>query len=159
MFAYEVDYLCSYNATLRPEIIGPVAEGLRINFHVTGGEVNGPRLRGILRPVGGDWLTLRTDGVGILDVRATIETHDQALIHVAYTGACDLGENGYEAFINNALPPSAPLRTAPRFQTAHPDYRWLNRVQCFNVGEVDLRRFEVHYDVYALPAAVAVAAV
>jgi len=35
---------------------------------------------GKLRPVGGDWLTIRKHGVAILDVRATIETHDGALI-------------------------------------------------------------------------------
>src|SRR5215831_13642956 len=116
MFTYTADYLCSYNATLRPEIIGPVAEGLRVNFHVTGGEVTGPRMRGTLRPVGGDWLTLRTDGVGVLDVRATIETHDNALIHIAYTGVCDLGANGYEAFTKNALPRTAPIHVATRFQ-------------------------------------------
>jgi Protein of unknown function (DUF3237) len=47
---------------------------------VTSGEVTGPRIRGILRPVGGDWFTIRTDGIGLLDVRATIETHNNALI-------------------------------------------------------------------------------
>src|SRR5262245_37655013 len=159
MLAYAAEYLCSYNATLRPEIIGPVAEGLRINFHVTGGKVTGPRMRGILRPVGGDWLTLRTDGVGVLNVRATIETDDSALIHIAYTGICDLGEDSYEAFANNALPPTAPIQASTRFQAGHPEYRWLNRLQCFNIGEVDFQRFEVRYDVYALQAGVAAAAV
>jgi hypothetical protein len=43
-----------------------------------------------------------------------------------------------------------PLRVVPRFQTTHPTYQWLNRLQCVNIGEADLERFEVRYDVYAI---------
>jgi len=152
MFAYHLEHICSYSAGLQnpPEVIGPVAEGIRVNFYVTTGEVTGPKVRGIFRPVGGDWLTIRTDGVGILDVRATIETHDHALIYVSYSGVADMGEDGYRKFLQGALPPKVPLRVAPRFQTAHPAYQWLNRLQCINIGEVDMERFEVRYDVYAL---------
>jgi hypothetical protein len=41
-----------------------------------------------------------------------------------------------------------PLRGAPRFLTSHPDYLWLNRIQCVNVGEVDLNSWVVGYDLY-----------
>jgi hypothetical protein len=94
MFAYSLEHICSYSAQLQnpPEVIGPVPEGIRVNFYVTSGEVTGPKIRGILRPVGGDWLTIRTDGIGLLDVHATIETHDNALIDIAYTGMGDLGD-------------------------------------------------------------------
>jgi hypothetical protein len=61
----QLEYICSYWATLSaPEIIGPLAEGLRINVYVTGGEVTGPKMRGRLRTVGGDWISLRPDGTG-----------------------------------------------------------------------------------------------
>ena len=49
-----------------PEVIGPVPEGIRVNLYITGGEVTGRKVRGKLRPVGGDWLTIRRDGVAIL---------------------------------------------------------------------------------------------
>jgi hypothetical protein len=69
---YGLEHILSYTATLdEPEVIGPVPEGVRANFFMTRGEVAGPKLRGKIRPIGGDWFTLRTDGVGILDVRAT----------------------------------------------------------------------------------------
>ena len=45
-------------------------------------------------PGGGDWLTVRTDGFGILDVRATLESDDGALIYMAYSRLGDLGEDG-----------------------------------------------------------------
>jgi Protein of unknown function (DUF3237) len=100
--------------------------------------------------VGGDWLTLRTDGMGILDVRATIETQEEALIYVSYTGVGDLGEDGYERFLRGEGGGIVPLRVVPRFLTAHSDYQWLNRLQCVGIGQVNLESLEVGYDVYAL---------
>ena len=151
MFDYELEHILSYTVTLDPpEVIGPVPEGIRVNFYVSDGEVRGPKVYGRFRLVGGDWLTLRTDGVGILDVRATIETREEALIYVSYTGVGDLGEDGYERFLRGELPSIVPLRVVPRFLTAHPDYQWLNRLQCLGVGQVNLESLEVGYDVYAL---------
>ncbi len=151
MIDYRLEHLFSYNAFLETEVIGPVAEGIRINFYVTSGEVSGPKLRGKLRPVGGDWLTLRTDGVGILDVRATLETDDGALIHTSYSGVADLGEDGYQQFLRGEPPASGtPLRVVPRYQTSHPRYTWLNRLQGLGIEEAFLERGEVRYDVYAV---------
>ena len=151
MFDYEMEHIFSYTVTLDPpEVIGPVPEGIRANLYVTGGEVSGPKAQGKIKPVGGDWLTIRTDGVAILDVRATIETREEALIYLSYTGVGDLGENGYEAFLRGETPNIVPLRVVPRFLTAHPDYLWLNRLQCLGVGQVNLESSEVAYDVYAL---------
>ena len=48
------------------EVIGPVSEGLLWNLHVTGGEVTGPKVFGKIRPLSGDWLTIRRDGVATL---------------------------------------------------------------------------------------------
>ena len=47
---YSLEYICSFTATLRREVIGPLAEGIRVNYHITGGEVDGPKLRGKFRP-------------------------------------------------------------------------------------------------------------
>ena len=133
-----------------PEVIGPGPEGLRVNFYITGGEVTGPKLRGKVKPVGADWFTIRADGVGILDVRTTIETHDGALIYVAYSGVGDLGPDGHAKFLRGELPAKLPLRTVPRMQTAHSAYEWVNRCQFLSIGEADLGTFVVSYDVYAV---------
>jgi hypothetical protein len=42
------------------------------------------------------------------------------------------------------------IRAVPRFITSHPDYLWLNRLQCVSIGEADLVDWIVSYDVYAL---------
>ena len=150
MFDYNLEHIFSYTVTLELEVIGPVPEGIRVNLYVTDGEVKGPKVHGKVRPVGGDWLTIRTDGVGILDVRATIETREGALVYAAYTGVGDIGEDGYERFLREGPPPRVSLRIVPRFLTAHPDLLWLNRLQCLGIGEFTAENLEVSYDVYAL---------
>jgi len=151
MNKHNIEHLFSFTVSLHmpPEEIGPVAEGIRVNFYLAGGEIRGPRCSGKLLPVGADWLLTRKDGVGKVDVRATMEMQDGALVYAAYTGLLDPGPKAYEGFLNGTLPPKFPIRTAPRFQTSHPDYLWMNRVQGYGVGEVDLASASVAYDVYA----------
>lgn len=151
MHDYKMEHVFSYSAQLRaPEVIGPVGAGIRINFHVEGGEIHGPRLRGRVLPVGADWLTLRHDGVAVLDVKATMQAADGALIDVAYSGLGDLGVDGYAAFLRGELPPRMALRTVPRFACAHPAHAWMNRLQFVGIGEVEFAKQVVSYDVYAL---------
>lgn len=152
MFEYHLEHIMSYTVKIaEPEVIGPVPQGLRVNGYILGGEVTGPRVSGKLRPVGGDWLTIRKDGVAILDVRATIETHDGALIDLSYSGVLDMGDDGYEQFLQGRPPASGTaIRMSPRLATSHPGYLWLNRLHCLGIGQAFLDRSEVAYDVYAV---------
>jgi hypothetical protein len=147
---YSLEYICSFTVTLRRELIGPLAEGIRVNYHITGGEVDGPKLRGKFRPGGADFLTMRRDGVAVLDIRATIETHDGAVIYAAASGLTYTSEDAYERAIKGDLPPTIPLRAVLRLSTAHPDYLWVNRLQFVEIGEQVRARGEVHVDLYAL---------
>jgi hypothetical protein len=118
---------------------------------LTGGDITGPKLFGKLRPVGADWLVVRTDGVLVVDVRATMETNDGALIYVTSNGVVDLGEDGYQDFLKGVPPPSGiAIRVAPCFVTSDARYLWLNRLFCVGVGQAFLERSEVIYDVYAV---------
>jgi hypothetical protein len=151
MFDYDLEHVFSYTATLdAPEVIGPVPEGIRANFFWPGGEVTGHKLQGKLRPVGGDWFTVRTDGVGILDVRATLELYEGALVYMTFMGVGDLGADGYERFSRGELPPTVALRVAPRLLTAHPEFQWLNRLQCLGIGEFNAENSQLDFDVYAV---------
>ena len=152
MHKLDAEHLFAYTATLQapPEAIGPVPEGARANFYITGGKVLGPKLKGIVRPVGADWGTVRTDGMLAVDARATLELEDGALVYVYYMGLGELGADGYQKFLDGKLPPKFPLRTSPVFRTAHPQYQWLHRRICVGVGEADLASFSVSYDVYAI---------
>ena len=152
MFEYQMEHIMSYNVTLAPpEVIGPVPEGIRVNFYFTGGAVTGPRVLGKVRPVGADWLILRRDGVAVLDIRATVETNDGALLYLTYPGIIDLGETGYDDFLKGTLPPSGTkIHITPRVHTSHPNYLWLNRLHCVGIGRLYPDRMEVAYDVYAV---------
>lgn len=152
MFDYSLEHLFSYTINLKnpPEAIGPTPEGIRANSYFTGGVVKGPKMNGKVLPVGGDWVTIRADGVGVIDVRATFETDDGALIYTNYLGVFDLGEDGYQKFLSQEIPEQFPLRIAPRYHTAHPEYRWLNRLQCIGIGQAYLGRSQVEYDIYAV---------
>src|SRR5262249_49730890 len=162
MNEYKLEHMFSYTGLLAspPEVIGPVPEGIRVNFYSAGGEITGPRVRGRLRPAGGAWgvgrqdggglLRVRKDGVACLDVRTTFETHDGALILVTYLGTIDFGDDGYDKFLRGEMPPVVKIRTSPRLATVHPDYIWLNRLFCLGIGEFRAATNEAHYDVYAV---------
>lgn len=153
MIDFHLEHICSYNATLDPsiEVIGPVPEGFRFNGHFTGGAVCGPKLRGKVSPGGGFWAIVRTDGMEMLDVRFSIETHDGAVVYVDFSGLVDWGEDGYQKFLRaEPIASGIPIRTTPRFHTSHADYQWLNRLLCVGIGQVFLERSEVVYDVYAV---------
>ncbi len=152
MYPYELERVCSYCAELNPEfeVIGPTHEGLRVNVYVTGGQVSGEKINGKFRPVGADWLLVGTDGVARLDVRATIETNDGALIYLSYNAIADLGEDGYQRFLEGKPPTKFAIHGAPNMTCGHPDYQWLSRVQLINIGEADLTKPSASYDIYAI---------
>ena len=152
MFAYQLEHIFSYHITVTPpELIGQASDGLRFNFYITGGEITGPRVRGKVRAVGADWVRVRPDGVALIDVRSTFEAEDGALIYVTVDGSADFGEGGYARLLAGTPPPSPTrFRIFPRFDTAHTQYRWLNRLHCLGVGEAHFNQFRVAYDVYAL---------
>jgi hypothetical protein len=117
-------------------MIGQVPEGVRTTFYISGGTVEGPNIRGTIKPVGADWFVLRSDGVGELDVRATIETDDGELIYVSYKGLADMG----------AAEPK--IITNPVFRTASEKYSWLNSVFAVGIGAPGENK--VSYSVYRI---------
>ena len=70
-----LEFMASIRVPLRePEIIGVTPGGLLVNWFWNPGEgqVVGPKIKAKVRRVGGDWMTIRRDGIGVMDVRATI---------------------------------------------------------------------------------------
>lgn len=64
-----------------PQIVGAVPLGTRRTAPLSGGDFEGPRLRGtVVAAASADWLLLRADGVLELDLRATLRTNDGALL-------------------------------------------------------------------------------
>jgi hypothetical protein len=121
-----------------PQSIGAVPHGTRRTVPITGGDFEGPRLRGSVLPGGsGDWLLLRADGVLELDFRATLQTDDGALISMTSFGL----RHGPPEIIaalgrgETVDPLTYYFRTLPRFETAHPGYSFLNRMIAVATGD------------------------
>lgn len=119
------------------QALGATPHGARTTFPITGGTFEGPRLRGRVLPGGDDWTVLRPDGVLELDLRATLETDDGALIHMTFAGIRH-GPPEVIAALGRGEPVDSAryyFRTAPRFETAAPRYAFLNRLVAVGVGE------------------------
>ncbi|MBI5947156.1 MAG: DUF3237 domain-containing protein [Chloroflexi bacterium] len=128
-----VEYLFTMTATLSdPDVIRDGPQGGRMIFNVTGGSFEGPKMKGKVAASGGDWLHLRADNSGKLDVRATLLTDDGATIYVSYNGIVKDGQ----------------IRTAPLFETGDERYAWLNHVQAVGTGTGG--GGSVTYDIYRL---------
>ncbi|HTM47476.1 MAG TPA: DUF3237 domain-containing protein [Bryobacteraceae bacterium] len=147
---FSMEYMFSYTLSVQPEVIGPVAEGIRVNLQSRGGTLNGPDIKGKIRPEGADYLYVRSDGIASLDVRLTFETTDGALIYSTYTGVGELGLDGFQRFATGNVGGIIPLRVAPRYSTAHPGYIYLNRLQCVGIGGGDLSTETINFDIYAI---------
>ncbi len=154
-FAFQPEFLFRVTAPVfRDENpVGETPDGLRMVFALRGGgHVDGPALRGEILHGGGDWMRVRPDGVGICEIHALIKPEGGGIVLSEYTGVVDFGPDGYEALRAGRGPRRAPLRFAPRYLTAEPSLLWMNRLQCFSVGEVDLEAYVVEYDLYAFRA-------
>jgi hypothetical protein len=120
-----------------PHKFGAVPHGTRSFVPVTGGDFEGPRLRGKVLPGGGDWLLLRSDGVLELDLRVTLETDDHALIYMTFQGLRHGPPDVIEALGRGELvdPARYYFRTLPRFETSTEAYVFLNRIVAVGAGE------------------------
>ena len=114
--------------------------GTRVIVDVTDMRIEGPRLRARMKgTAAADWGSRAADGTVQLDVRATLETDDGALIFVQYNGRAD--------FSDPAAP--GPVFTTPRFETGDERYAWLNKLQAVMKGRSDGRSM-IAYRIYEL---------
>ena len=134
-------FLFSMTADLEPpQNVGKVPEGGRMVFYAKGGSLEGPRIKGTVLPGGGDWYRRRSDGVGVLDVRASFKADDDSIVYVHYTG-----------YSHNQTPDkSTYFRVLPKFETASEKYDWLNRILAVGVWKPSPGPSQVSYDVYEI---------
>lgn len=126
----------------KPDLIGSIATGIR---SIGGGPgwVEGDRIKGTIELT--DWVLMRSDGIGEVDVRGTIKTDDGANIYIHYTGVLDMTKAPA-----GASPGRCPIRTGVRFETGAERYAYLNRTQAVGIGVADFDAQTVSYDIYGL---------
>lgn len=149
--AASFEHLLDAHVTLEaPEQVGAGPYGSRSVHIVTGGKFEGAKLRGKVRAGGGDWL-LTSASHNELDVRATFETDDGALLFVSYRGVLNVAPDvAGKIFAGQEVDHTTEyyFRTTPRFETGDERYAWLNRLVTvgygyFGPGKVGYRLFAV----------------
>lgn len=132
-----LEFLCEARVQLHlPAMeVGPVPDGDRVIFMVKGGSFEGPHLKGRVVPdSGADWIRIRPDGTGMLDVRFCLETHDHALLYVYWQGRFWSEEKDleYALDVEKDDDPAGAwryyFRTASFFETSDERYAWLNNI-------------------------------
>jgi hypothetical protein len=149
--APQLEFLYHLHADLgQPVQIGDVARGQRMIVPVTAGTVEGSQINGKVLPGAADWLLIRTDGVGELDVRATIETNDGALLYLTYRGYVTNVPEIMPLWLQGQEVPrdSYYFAVTPYFETSSPQHAWLQRTVV--VGTGSLVPGGVDYDVFAV---------
>jgi hypothetical protein len=115
----------------------PPPEGARFDFYFEG-PVTGPKLNATVKGV--DYLHLRADGRAQLHIHAEITTDDGTKIALAADGVA-LPQEGSPVFL---------LRENVTLTSNHPEHSWVNPLQVWAPGTVDLSTGEVRIKAYAV---------
>jgi surface antigen len=130
-------------ATDRVFILGATPKGNRMIAEIKGAELSGSRVKASMKGLAAaDWAVLGDDGSARFDIRMVLETSDDALIYLSYTGKADW----------SAGPGSGPIFAVADFETADDRYRWLNRSQVVGQGAMSADFGGVQYDFFELAA-------
>jgi hypothetical protein len=142
-YTVSITGLTEYGFAFAPLMAGaapPPPEGARFDVAFAGeasGPASGPRLHG--RVTGVDYLRVRADGRFELHIHAEIVAADGCRISLHADGV--------------ALPRSqgaiADLRENVTLATSAPEYAWVNALQIWGVGTVDLAKQIIHVKGYA----------
>jgi hypothetical protein len=134
-FTKVTEYGISMNDLLTGEAVPPPA-GARFDFSFQG-NLNGPRISGTIEGI--DYVHVRADGRFQLHIHAQINTEDGVNISFFAEGIAIPQEDNT----------TGQLRENISFITSSPDYAWLNQVQGWGQGIVDLEKNEVKVSAYA----------
>ncbi len=135
-FTQVVEYGASAEAVLSGQT-PPPAEGARFDVHFEG-PVTGPKLKGTVKGV--DYIHMRADGRGQLHIHAEITTEDGKKIALAADGVA-IPEEGSPVF---------QLRENVTLTTNHPEHLWVNPIQIWGLGTVDVSKGEIRIKAYAV---------
>lgn len=110
--------------------VGSAPFGHRRVVNILGGPVTGSRLNGRVLPGGADWQIVAANGCIDLHARYTLESDAGALIQVESKGMrCAPPDILERLGRGEDVDPSLYyFRTVMRFETAHPDTDWMNRI-------------------------------
>jgi hypothetical protein len=130
-----VEYGASADAVLSGQ--APPAEGARFDFYLEG-PVSGPELHGTFRGV--DYIYFRSDGRVELHIHGEITTEDGKKVALEAGGVAMLEEGS----------PIFQLREHVSLMSNHPELSWVNPIEVWARGEVDVSTGRVHVQAYGV---------
>ncbi|KAJ5381877.1 uncharacterized protein N7496_004305 [Penicillium cataractarum] len=139
---------------------GSTATGDKRFIPITGGKVAGPKFEGKILPnTGGDWNTVRSDGVVHLYARYTIQAEDGTLIGILNEGYGRASQEIMKVVFEDTDPAKASManggadwytRTSPRFEVdvGNEKHGWLAKSVFLGNLKPPQRPGYVEIDVY-----------
>ena len=134
-FTQVVEYGVSAEAVFGGQT--PPLEGARFDVYFEG-PVTGAKIKGAVKGV--DYLDMRADGRGQLHIHAEITTDDGKKIALAADGVA-IPEKGSPIF---------QLRENVTLTTNHPELAWVNSIQIWAPGTVDVSKGEIRIKAYVV---------
>ena len=125
-----LEFIADLTVTLgEPLVVGPTPRGLHRIIPITGGQVEGPKLKGVILPGGADWQYIDATGTTDVDARYTLRTSDGVLLGITSLG---LRAGPPEVLARLARgeavdPATYYFRTAVRVEAPAGPYEWLAR--------------------------------
>ncbi|WP_423822021.1 DUF3237 domain-containing protein [Salinisphaera sp. SPP-AMP-43] len=147
--------ILTFTCRLRVDIgkamdLGLRAQGQRRFMPITGGTVEGPYLNGRILAGGGDWQTVRSDGVVELHAQYAIELIDGTPVEIE-----DRGFRHFDSEAVNLSPANGSMsstgyyfQTSARLNAAAGSYEWLSRTVF--VASAERHAKQVVIDLFAL---------
>jgi hypothetical protein len=129
-----IEYGTSANAVFSGQT-PPPPEGARFDAFFER-PITGPKLNGTVK--GADYLQIRADGRIQLNIHGEITTDDGKKIALAADGVA-IPEKGSSVF---------QLRENHKLTTNHAEYSWVNPIQAWSIGTVDLSKGEIQLKGY-----------
>ncbi|MGI9388535.1 MAG: DUF3237 domain-containing protein [Boseongicola sp.] len=131
--------------------MGVTPDGIPMRFRVSkGGVVRGPAMNADILEAGGDWMRVREDGIGMIEVHALMRPESGGMLLNTYTGIADFGPDSFKSLAAGDWPDLVPVRMVPRYLTSDPKWAWMNRIQCVAIGEVNIPENMIQYDEYVV---------
>ncbi len=118
--------------------IGPAPDEVVFYYAIAWSTFEGPNLHlSAVSNCGGEWCTMRGDGIISLESRHVLQTPSGDLVYTTFSGMYDVGEDGYVDALDDSLNSTADAALTVRFYTAAKPFSWLNRAQFIGVGRRD----------------------
>lgn len=145
----ELEYVMTVRLRLVDAHTTPLmASGIRHGqVSVASGEFEGPLLRGIALPAGGDNPIVRDDGVANLDARYFLQVDDGTVIRIHNRGVFRMDPDVRDR-INageEVSPDEYYIRTSPTFEVPPGPHDWLTRYTFVGIGRRHREGNEIAY--------------